>query len=142
MLYFLESTNLHYSRSNVTMSRTRVNQNRNRLFNNLTCNFNHSQLVICVVVLQCCINYRDYPCYLSHYLCFLNVISWSCTFILKWTISAMWSPSHFQYLSGTLLCCDSLGFPPVLGTHVNPSLYRVSILHWTHMLCKSSHSNF
>ena len=31
--------------------------------------------------------FRDCSCYLTHCFCFLNVISWPCTFILKWTIS-------------------------------------------------------
>ena len=80
------------------MSRTRVNQNRNILLNNLTCYFNHSSLVICLVILQCHINPRDCPCYLTHYFCFMNIVSWPCTLILEWTIHAHVGSSTFPTL--------------------------------------------
>ena len=114
MLYFLKITNLHYSRSNVTVRRTRVNQNRNILLNNLTYYFNHSWLVIFLAVLQCCINSRDCPCYLTHCFCFLNVISWPCTFILKWTISAQ---------------VGSFTFPTFKWTFILMWLFRLSTCH-------------
>src|SRR5713101_543654 len=43
--------------------------------------------MISMAVLQCCINFGDCSGYLTHCFCSLNVISWPCTFIIKWTIS-------------------------------------------------------
>ena len=114
MLYFLKGTDLHYSRSNVTMSRTKVNQNRYRLFNNLTCNFNHSSLMICLVVLQCCINTRDDSCYLTHCFFLLNVVSWPFILILKWTISMQ---------------VRSFTFPTFEWTFILMWLFRLSTCH-------------
>ena len=80
------------------MHRTRVNQNRNRLLNNRTYNFNHSSLVICLVVLQYCIDPRDCPCYLTHCFCLLNFVSFPCIFILKWTLPTHVGSSTFPTL--------------------------------------------
>ena len=98
MLWFPKSTNLNYSRSNITMSRTRVNQNRNRLLNNLTCNFYHCWLVICLAVFQCCINSRYRTYYLSHCFYLLNIICWPCILILKWKVPVHVGSSTFPTL--------------------------------------------
>src|SRR5713226_6885376 len=50
------------------------------------------------MVLQCCINPRNCPCYLTHCFCFLNIISWPCTLVLEWTISAHVGSSTFPTL--------------------------------------------
>ena len=44
--------------------------------------------MICMAVLQCYINPRDFPCNLIHSFCFLNVVSWPYIPILKWTVVA------------------------------------------------------
>ena len=98
MVYLLKSTTMHYPRSDITVSRTRFNQNRNRLLNNLTCNFNHSWLMICLAVLRCCINPRDSSCDLTHYLSFLNVVRRPYIPILKWTVPAQMGSSTFPTL--------------------------------------------
>ena len=54
--------------------------------------------MVCLAVLQSCINPRNSPCNLIHCFSFLNVVIWPYIPILKWTIPAQMGSSTFPTL--------------------------------------------
>jgi len=87
MHLFIQTTHIRQVNINITIIRSRVNQNRNNLITNLTIHLDNRRLVICMYVIQHCIDPWNTLLNISHCLCLLSIVYLRSTTLMLWTIS-------------------------------------------------------
>ena len=87
MHFFIQTTLINQVRTNIYIIRSRVNQNRNNLITKLTVYLNDRCMMICLFVIQCCIDMRNAPTNIPNSLCLLFTIYLSPTTLILWEIS-------------------------------------------------------
>jgi len=87
MHFFIQTTPIHHVKANITIIICRVNQNRKNLITKLTIHLNDTCLIVCMYVIQCCIDSRNTLTNIPNILLLLYTIYLSPSTLILWTNS-------------------------------------------------------